>query len=575
MPKIAGEILPVTFGGKPGYVMLDSKYIRGGFHNTDGLENFLPNQVTVGTHVYSKNRNAVFKVDNSGSWYKYDNPLGYVYPLLYEEAKKVNYKGSTDTTVFTFERADQYQVGDILGWDLYLDADGNIMGTYGTVTGVDTANKTVTISNYNVETVPFAGTFIYKVGSTANNQRSSVLVSHLHQGVPTMTQYYNSSVDNLFKEYTFRLGKDDIHDCNLFAEGVYLKGTFINSDGTNIGDSASTIAEVKTTADEALATANRVKDVSIDLGTRVNDLETVTSSHSNTITGIQGKVSELEEKMNTNTESIGVLDSKVKLNTTNVTLAKSTADLALSNANSLSEQVEEVNNQITSISESVESLTNEVYTASDTATEAYDMGTTLSNKINTVITPQITDLSDNFDTLSNDLDKVRDTASSAQGISIENRTKIESLTSTVATAAADATEAKTASTSLNTRVGTVESTVSELGTTVEDISETANNADTKSTQNSTLITELAQQVTTATETANAASTLANNISNVIGTIQSDASDALNGSTIALEALGGKKIVTILESEYGQLTTKDPDTLYFCIPDSGGSGASLD
>lgn len=517
MPEIVAEIIPCA--NSNGYILLDNKYVRGGFHNVKSLESFLSGQATVGTHVYSKNWNAVFKVDNSGSWYKYDNPLGYVYSLLYETAKKVNYKGSTDTTVFTFERADQYQVGDILGWDLYLDTDGNIMGTYGTVTSVDTANKTVTISNHNVEVAPFAGTFIYKVGSTSNNQRSLVLVSHLHQGVPTITQYHNSSVDNLFKDYTLIVGKDNVHDCNLFAEEVYLKGTFINSDGTNIGDSVSTIAEVKTTADEALATADRVKDVSIDLGTRVNDLETVTSSHSNTITGIQGKVSELEGRVNINTDSIGALDSKVKLNTTNVTIAKNTADLALSNANSLSGQVEEVNNQITGVNDqitalsgTVESLTENVDRAVDTATEAYDMGTTLSNKIDTIITPQITDLSDNFDILSNDLDKVRDTASSAQNVSVENKTKI---------------------------------------------------------------TELTQQVVTATETANAASALANNMSNVIGTIQSNASDALNSSQIALDALGGKKIVTILESEYGQLATKDPDTLYFCMPDSGGSGASLD
>lgn len=518
MPEVIGEIKCSALHNKSEFALMDSNNIRGGFMQfTDEPErdSLASDKLKTGMRCYVQTSGTVYEYDGT----KWVNPdVDRDVEFLDQTHQKV--KMVQDTTeefwAVDVDDASIFQINDIVAWDFSYDEEGNIIaGGCSTIFNNPTTESQIFVSKSVVGNRPYPRSVIAKVGNTSaagHTPRSAVLVAHNIDNCRTITCFNNWQLDNLFKDYTFRLGYDTNSRAKLFAKQVHLEGTFINSDGTNIGDSASIIAEVKTTADEALATANRVKDVSIDLGTRVNDLETVTSSHSNTITGIQGKVSELGEKVNTNTDSIGALDSKVKLNTTNVTIAKNTADLALSNANSLSGQVEEVSNQITSISGSIESLTNEVYAASDTATEAYDMGTTLSNKIDTIITPQITDLSDNFDILSNDLDKVRDTASSAQNASVENKTKI---------------------------------------------------------------TELTQQVVTATETANAASTLANNMSNVIGTIQSNASDALNNSQIALDALGGKKIVTILESEYGQLATKDPDTLYFCMPDSGGSCASLD
>lgn len=244
MPKLIGEL----FQNGGDFALLDSSNIRGGFMQVTTLkdrDNIVPDKLKKGMHVYVDEDEHIYEWKGK-DWALYkvnSNDIDRVQFLtvsqeveektkpLYNEAGEVTHWG------IRFSEDILFHNGDIIGWNLSTDNDGNITGTFTEITFV--RNNIAYISKSENDSLPDKYQTVYLVGSTSDVVRRCVMAIHPYHGAMVLSQFVNSSLDELNTHYTFRLGQHSTDKWKLYAEDVYLKGTFIDKQGRNLAELAT------------------------------------------------------------------------------------------------------------------------------------------------------------------------------------------------------------------------------------------------------------------------------------------------------------------------------------------------
>lgn len=241
MPKFLGEI--VQNGGD--FALLDAKNVRGGFMQVATLEDrdsIIPDKLERGMHVYVDEEEQIFEWKGD-KWILFDinnNDIDKVQFLTVSQKVKEDpeplYNGTGEMTHWGIKLEGDvlFKDGDIIGWDLSSDNESNITGNFVEVSFV--RNDIIYIKKTKKDCLPQKYQTIYLVGSTSDIVRRCVLVIHPYHGAMVMSQFLNLSLDNINTNYTFRLGHHSINKWKIYAEDVYLKGTFIDNEGRNLSD---------------------------------------------------------------------------------------------------------------------------------------------------------------------------------------------------------------------------------------------------------------------------------------------------------------------------------------------------
>ena len=241
MPKFLGEI--VQNGGD--FALLDAKNIRGGFMQVSTIQDrdsIRPDKLAVGMHVYVEEEEQIFewKGDEWVLFKTNSNDIDRVQFLtvsqkvkdstepLYDEEGEVTHWG------VRFDGDILFKDGDLIGWNLSTDDEGNITGEFTEIAFV--RNNIAYIRKKSEDYLPQKYQTVYLVGSTSDIVRRCVMAIHPYHGAMVMSQFLNISLDNINTNYTFRLGQHGINRWKLYAEDVYLKGTFIDEKGRNLSD---------------------------------------------------------------------------------------------------------------------------------------------------------------------------------------------------------------------------------------------------------------------------------------------------------------------------------------------------
>lgn len=77
---------------------------------------------------------------------------------------------------------------------------------------------------------------VYLVGSISDPVRSCAMVLHPYHGTTVLSQFLNTSLDNINTHYTFRLGQHDTNKWKVYGEDVCFRGTFIDEQGRNLSE---------------------------------------------------------------------------------------------------------------------------------------------------------------------------------------------------------------------------------------------------------------------------------------------------------------------------------------------------
>lgn len=241
MPKFLGEI--VQNGGD--FALLDSSNVRGGFMQVDTLQerdSIIPDKLKKGMHCYVEEEEQIFEWKGD-EWMLFkvnSNDIDRVQFLtvsqrvkertepLYDENGEVTHWG------IRFDGDILFRDGDLIGWNLSTDNESNITGKFTEIAFV--RNGIAYIRKSVDDYLPQKYQTVYLVGSTSDIVRRCVLAVHPYHGAMVMSQFLNISLDNINTNYTFRVGQNGINKWKIYAEDVYLKGTFIDDKGRDLSD---------------------------------------------------------------------------------------------------------------------------------------------------------------------------------------------------------------------------------------------------------------------------------------------------------------------------------------------------
>lgn len=241
MPKFLGEIVQ----NSGDFALLDSSNVRGGFMQVDTLQerdSIIPDKLKKGMHCYVEEEEQIFewKGDEWVLFQVNSNDIDRVQFLtvsqrvkertepLYDENGEVTHWG------IRFDGDILFRDGDLIGWNLSTDNESNITGKFTEIAFV--RNGIAYIRKSVDDYLPQKYQTVYLVGSTSDIVRRCVLAVHPYHGAIVMSQFLNISLDNINTNYTFRVGQHGINKWKVYAEDVYLKGTFIDDKGRNLSD---------------------------------------------------------------------------------------------------------------------------------------------------------------------------------------------------------------------------------------------------------------------------------------------------------------------------------------------------
>lgn len=251
MPKFLGEI--TQSGGD--FALLDSSNIRGGFMQVDTIQerdNIIPDKLKKGMHCYVAEEERIFewKGDQWAEFKVSGNELSDVqfFTISQKVSDKTILYGENEVAThwgIKFEGDILFKDGDIIGWNISSDKEGNITGRF---TEIDFIKDNIAyISVYIGNQLPDKYQTVYLIGSTSDIVRRCVLAIHPHQGTVVMSQFLNKSLDNLNTDYTFRVGQHSSGSWKIYGENVFFKGTFIDEQGRNLSDVATISQETVST----------------------------------------------------------------------------------------------------------------------------------------------------------------------------------------------------------------------------------------------------------------------------------------------------------------------------------------
>lgn len=241
MPKFLGEI--VQSGGD--FALLDSSNVRGGFMQVSTLQerdNIVPDKLKKGMLVYVEEEEQIFEwkgdiwvafkvngndIDKCQFLTTSQKVKRHTEPIYDDEGEITHYGLEFDGPII-------FQGGDLIGWDITSDLDGNISGHFTEIAYVENniAYIRVAVSN----PLPEKYTTVYLVGSTSDTVRRCVMVIHPYHGAMVLSQFLNISLDNINTNYTFRIGQHGVDYWKVYGEDVYFKGVFIDNKGRNLSD---------------------------------------------------------------------------------------------------------------------------------------------------------------------------------------------------------------------------------------------------------------------------------------------------------------------------------------------------
>lgn len=241
MPKFLGEIVQ----NNGDFALLDSSNVRGGFMQVDTLQerdSIIPDKLKKGMHCYVEEEEQIFewKGDEWVLFQVNSNDIDRVQFLtvsqrvkertepLYDENGEVTHWG------IRFDGDILFRDGDLIGWNLSTDNESNITGKFTEIAFV--RNGIAYIRKSVDDYLPQKYQTVYLVGSTSDIVRRCVLAVHPYHGAMVISQFLNISLDNINTNYTFRVGQHGINKWKVYAEDVYLKGTFIDDKGRNLSD---------------------------------------------------------------------------------------------------------------------------------------------------------------------------------------------------------------------------------------------------------------------------------------------------------------------------------------------------
>lgn len=241
MPKFLGEI--VQNGGD--FALLDSSNVRGGFMQVATIkdrDSIIPDKLKKGMHVFVEEEEQIFEWKGD-KWVLFkvnSNDIDRVQFLtvsqkvsgrtepIYDEEGEVTHWG------IKFDGDILFHDGDLIGWDISTDSDGNITGKFTEIAFV--RNNTAYIRKSADDLLPEKYETVYLVGSTSDVVRRCVMAIHPYHGAMVMSQFLNISLENINTNYTFRLGQHGVNRWKVYGEDVYFKGTFIDEKGRNLSD---------------------------------------------------------------------------------------------------------------------------------------------------------------------------------------------------------------------------------------------------------------------------------------------------------------------------------------------------
>lgn len=241
MPKFLGEI--VQNGGD--FALLDSNNIRGGFMQVATIkdrDSIIPDKLKKGMHVYVDEEEQIFEWKGDG-WVLFNvnsNDIDRVQFItvsqgvkeiaepLYDESGEITHLG------IKFDGDILFRDGDLIGWNISTDNESNITGEFTEIAFV--RNNIAYIRKSVNNPIPPKYQTVYLVGSTSDIVRRCVLAIHPYHGAMVLSQFLNISLDNINTNYTFRVGQHGINKWKIYAEDVYLKGTFIDDKGRDLSD---------------------------------------------------------------------------------------------------------------------------------------------------------------------------------------------------------------------------------------------------------------------------------------------------------------------------------------------------
>ena len=241
MPKFLGEI--VQNGGD--FALLDSSNVRGGFMQVDTLQerdSIIPDKLKKGMHCYVEEEEQIFEW-RGDQWVLFkisSDDIASVRLLTVSQKVReltepiLDEDGEPQYFGIRFDGDILFRAGDIIGWDISSNSDGDITGKYTEISYVrdNVAYVYRTVDNY----LPDKYDTVYLMGSTSDIVRRCVNIIHPYHGAMVLSQFLNISIDNINTNYTFRLGQHGINRWKVYGEDVYFKGTFIDEKGRNLSD---------------------------------------------------------------------------------------------------------------------------------------------------------------------------------------------------------------------------------------------------------------------------------------------------------------------------------------------------
>lgn len=241
MPKFLGEI--VQNGGD--FALLDSSNVRGGFMQVNTLQernSIIPDKLKKGMHCYVEEEEQIFEWKGD-EWVLFkvnSNDIDRVQFLTLSQKVKerteplYNENGEVTHWGIRFDGDILFRDGDLIGWNLSTDDEGNITGDFTEIAFV--RNGIAYIRKSVDDLLPDKYNTVYLVGSTSDVVRRCVMAIHPYHGAMVMSQFLNISLDNINTNYTFRLGQHGINRWKVYGEDVFFKGTFIDEKGRNLSD---------------------------------------------------------------------------------------------------------------------------------------------------------------------------------------------------------------------------------------------------------------------------------------------------------------------------------------------------
>lgn len=170
------------------------------------------------------------------------------------EVVEVEYQGTTDNYKVVL-KDNEFANLDIIGWNI---ADDLSNGTYSLI------DYSVGDSIYLSKTskIPTAGDVIFHVGNIVDESRASFPTIYIKNGYGNYAVFLNTDLSNINKvEHTY-IGKDNGGNPLLYSLNAYLKGTFISTEGTDLGVAIKDLkSEIKTGLDdirEEFSSKNRI-----------------------------------------------------------------------------------------------------------------------------------------------------------------------------------------------------------------------------------------------------------------------------------------------------------------------------